>query len=246
MPSDMERALDEILSGVNALMQQAPKAVSAPVSGMQRPAASLDQPGTTSLTSDQFASTLALLAIVESDLASPVSSVASRLITQLLLARCVRVDNISSDFDGVTVSPLIYPVFQTLSGLGARWVDCDADSLLWQMSGVNVAQAHASLKKFSSVICPEQTRDGLCWRLPRIPERSPLNWISADDVSSSPQLIRAEQVAVIDQDKRGKKTSTIIWSGDVRFVPDWWCGSAFHQGQWRPVVHWAAADFTAS
>lgn len=245
MSSDMERALDEILSGVNALMQQAPKpGVSPLLSSVPSP---LKKRGVSqaaaSLPSDQFISILSLLATLESsDASSPIASVASRLIGQLLLARCVRMDEISTNFGEVSVSPVIYPAFETLSNLGARWVSADADSLAWQMDQVNVAQAQGLLRKFSSVICPEQKDGMLLWRLPRIPERSPLNWIRSQETGASSRLISVEQLAVIDQDRRGKKLSTILWSGQHGFVPDWWCGLAFYQGQWRPVVHWAAAE----
>jgi hypothetical protein len=243
MASDMERALDEILSGVNALMQQAPKSNAKPAT-VSAHRASFNAFDTIPVSPEQWASLLGLLARMESDATNGVSAVAGRLTNQLLLARCVCADDLSDQSDGVMVSPLIYPVFQALHGIGARWVSADADSLLWQMEGVDIAKAQSALKKFSSVLCPVQTSDGLHWRLPRIPERSALDWIAADDLTSSSQLISAEQVAVIDQDKRGKKPTTIIWSGPSAFVPDWWCGSAFHEGKWRPVVHWAAAEFT--
>lgn len=251
MSSDMERALDEILSGVNALMQQAPKpgVVTAPAATS---ASRNTTPGASqaaaSLPSDQFISILSLLATLESNEGSggPMASVASRLIGQLLMARCVRMDEISTDFGEVTVSPVIYPAFEALSALGARWVSADADSLAWQMDHVDIAQAQGLLRKFSSVVCPEQKDGMLLWRLPRIPERSPLNWIKSDDAGASSRLISVEQLAVIDQDRRGKKLSTILWSDQHGFVPDWWCGLAFYQGQWRPVVHWAAANVTNS
>jgi hypothetical protein len=243
MASDMERALDEILSGVNALMQQAPKSGAHSSSMARQPRASIDA-DTITVSSEQCASLLGALAMLESDASSGVSAVATRLTNQLLLARCVRADALSDQFDGVTVSPLIYPMFQALHDIGARWVDTDADSLLWQMTDVDIAKAQTSLRKFSSVLCPVQNPNGLHWRLPRIPERSGLNWIAADSASASSQLISAEQVAVIDQDRRGKKPTTILWSASNVFVPDWWCGSAFYQGKWRPVVHWAATEFT--
>lgn len=242
MASDMERALDEILSGVNALMQQAPKSNATSMSLARQPTLSIPADGI-AVSSEQCSSLLGLLAMLESETSNGVSSVATRLTNQLLLARCVRADALSDQFDDVTVSPLIYPVFQALHGIGARWVDTDADSLLWRMTGVDIAKAQASLRKFSSVLCPVQNPNGLHWRLPRIPERSGLNWIAADSATASSQLISAEQVAVIDQDRRGKKPTTILWSGPNMFVPDWWCGSAFYQGKWRPVVHWAAAEF---
>lgn len=249
MSSDMERALDEILSGVNALMQQAPKpgVVTSPaVISASRGGAGVSQ-AAASLPSDQFISILSLLATLESsESGGPTASVASRLIGQLLVARCVRMDEISTDFGEVTVSPLIYPAFEALSAIGARWVSVDADSLAWQMDHVNIAQAQGLLRKFSSVVCPEQKDGMLLWRLPRIPERSPLNWIKSDDTGASSRLISVEQLAVIDQDRRGKKLSTILWSDQHGFVPDWWCGLAFYQGQWRPVVHWAAANVTNS
>lgn len=249
MSSDMERALDEILSGVNALMQQAPKpgVVTSPaVISASRSSAGVSQ-AAASLPSDQFLSILSLLATLESsESGGPTASVASRLIGQLLVARCVRMDEISTDFGEVTVSPLIYPAFEALSAIGARWVSVDADSLAWQMDHVNIAQAQGLLRKFSSVVCPEQKDGMLLWRLPRIPERSPLNWIKSDDAGASSRLISVEQLAVIDQDRRGKKLSTILWSDQHGFVPDWWCGLAFYQGQWRPVVHWAAVNVTNS
>ena len=244
MSSDMERALDEILSGVNALMQQAPKpgVAAPPTFAPVQQKTDLAPPMSVSLQAEQFGALLALLATLESnEEGNPVASVASRLIGQLLLTRCVRMDEISTDFGEITVSPVIFPAFQTLSDLGAIWAATDADSLLWRMDQVNVAKAQISLRKFSSVICPEQINGVLHWRLPRLPERSPLNWIKAPGHGASSQLIRAEQVAVIDQDRRGKKLSTIVWSGQHGFVPDWWCGLAFYQGQWRPVLHWAAA-----
>lgn len=244
MSSDMERALDEILSGVNALMQQAPKptaSVSPAAVASPAPRARVSQ-AAASLPSDQFISILSLLATLESnERGDPTAAVASRLIGQLLLARCVRMDEISEDFGEVLVSPLIYPAFEALANLGARWISTDADSLLWQLDHVNIAQAQGLLRKYSSLVCPEQKDGMLLWRLPRIPERSPLNWIKADDAGASSRLIHADQVAVIDQDRRGKKLSTVLWSGSHGFVPDWWCGLAFYQGQWRPVLHWAAA-----
>lgn len=248
MPTDMERALDEILSGVNALMQQAPKpGVANAAAGSSSRHHQVGPRSGTSLPNDQFISILSLLATLESsDSGDPIASVASRLIGQLLLARCVRMDEISTDFGEVSVSPLIYPAFEALSQLNARWISVDADSLVWQMDHLNIVKAQALLRKFSSVICPEQKDGMLLWRLPRLPERSPLNWIKADDDGASSRLIHVEQVAVIDQDRRGKKLSTILWSGQHGFVPDWWCGLAFYRDQWRPVVHWAAANVTNS
>ena len=77
--------------------------------------------------------------------------------------------------------------------------------------------------------------------IPKVPDN-----LSSLDFNLPVVAALLDQLAVIDQDRRGKKLSTILWSDQHGFVPDWWCGLAFYQGQWRPVVHWAAANVTNS
>jgi len=247
MSSEMERALDEILSGVNDLLKKVPADLGDGSQGksrghegqgavnMQVVTCVDDEPRRMHpLLQD---STVALLAAIESDLESPLAPAAARLLNELLSARMVGLSD-SIDPDGLlTVSPCLVRPIDNLVSLGAVLDRYDAGYLYGDSSACQPEQIRLILGRYSPLFCPEQNAYRHRFRMPRMPERSVLRWRNRNEINPIAGFEDEFRVALVDQDNDGDVRSTMIWFSGHRFVPDQWCGLSFHEGQWRPVTH---------
>lgn len=241
MTSEMEQALDEILSGVNALLEKSPAAAIA----QGRPAArgglaerAVDAPSPESLRigAQQVPSLLSILAMAESDPMHPASALAGRCIQQLLVARGVSLGEIGQDFPSVLVSPIMMNPLRGLAKTGAVLVECDAHAGTWDMSMADLPRARVAMQRLRAAVCPDQRGEKSCWKIPHFPERLRLRWSNEQNALRTNQSVRLGEFAVIDQDNLAIKPTTIFWMGGLWFVPDWYCAMAYHAGGWRPVI----------
>ncbi|MEN9772068.1 MAG: hypothetical protein RJA58_711 [Pseudomonadota bacterium] len=238
MSSDIEQALDEILSGVNALLGQAPSGrdlprvegeQAAPETPRESEAASQGHPDRQEL--------FALLASLSSDSRRPYAEVARRLLLRFITARAQPVGPQAADARQVMISPLLLEATSRLFAAGARLDHSDAMSLFWDFSACPAASVRDLLGRFAPLLCPMQKDGRTLMRLPRFPERSRVQWRDHFDGKSTSSAQRSQQAAVIDQDNPGAELVTILWLGDGAFVPDHWCGVTFRDGQLCPVLH---------
>jgi hypothetical protein len=234
MPSEMERALDEILSGVNALLEQAPSTASATRQAVQ--AASLPREGGITLDAGRLSALLSVLACVASDPEHPACLSASESIRQLLVQRSIALGEIGGDFDDVAVSPLLHRPLRGLWQIGSVLVDCNAEFMMWEVAYADMARARALMGRWMSSVCPDHGDPVMRWRIPRYPERLRVRWTSNQLTSSGSPSFADSGVGLIDHDNHALPIATIFWSLGSQFVPDWFCGMAHHAGQWRPVV----------
>lgn len=235
-PSDMEQTLDEILSGVQSLLEHAP---SAPLARADRPSRfdRHTQDAGLTMSSDDASGLLAALIWMQSDSGNPMSQQAGRWITQILSMRATPLgSDTSAEHAQVRVSPLLAPRLSNLAEQGAVLAECDASSMYWDVTNVDLALARQAMGRFQVTVCPEQKEEKIYWRIPRLPERLPLRWIGQSEFSQHARYASAKSFAVIDQDKTNDKLATLLWIADLNFVPDWWCAMTVRDGQWLPVV----------
>ncbi len=247
----MERALDEILSGVEDLLKKVPlqdgdlnappdegSSASTQLSNVPHvdrthdfPAAARENPGNIS---DGM---VALLAALEGDPSSPFAESAHRLLKEILSSRMVGLPE-AIDPDGLlTVSPCLVQPIENLLALGVVLDRYDAGYLYGDSSACQPEQIRQVLGRYAPLFCPEQNAYRHRFRMPRLPERVVLRWCHRNDIHPIAGFEREDRVALIDQDNDGGPRSTMIWFSSHRFVPDHWCGLAFDDGRWRPVTH---------
>lgn len=238
MSSDIEQALDEILSGVNALLGQAPSGRDLPrVEGAQQAPEMSREPEPSLRGHADRQELMALLASLSSDSRRPHAQVAHRLLLRLITARAQPVGPQVTDGRQVMISPLLLDATSRLLAAGARLDHSDAMSLFWDFSACPAGFAADLLGRFAPLLCPVQTEARMLMRLPRFPERSRVQWRDHFDGKSTSSVQRSQQAAVIDQDNPNAELVTILWLGDAAFVPDHWCGVTFHEGRLCPVLH---------
>ena len=235
MSSDIEQALDEILSGVNALLEQAPAGSPRPLPGASAALDHSNASDTRSSVLTDDSELLSLLAVTASDSRRAHRHVAQRLLLRLLTARAVTLG--AGDLASLTISPLLSGTVSRLLDIGARPDHSDAVSLFWDFSACPAGFAADLLGRFAPLLCPVQTEARMLMRLPRFPERSRVQWRDHFDGKSTSSVQRSQQAAVIDQDNPNAELVTILWLGDAAFVPDHWCGVTFHEGRLCPVLH---------
>ncbi|MBU6304443.1 MAG: hypothetical protein KGO79_03385 [Betaproteobacteria bacterium] len=228
MSEDIERTLDEILTGVNALLAEAP--ASAP-GGMP---ASLSPPPEEQAQWDE--SLPALLAMVEAQRDHPAAALAARLASRWVQGRAVPLGNLLPQQPHLRVSPMLPQRFKALTGQGGRLISCDAQFSLWDFSQISFERVTASLSRLSAVLCPDQAGRENHWRIPHYPERCSLKWISGQAKAQGMQFSGAAGYAVIDMDNIAIPLSTLLWIEDIHFVPDFWCAMAFNGQSWCPVI----------
>jgi hypothetical protein len=237
MPGEMERALDEILSGVNALLEQAPStAATAPRTAGRLARASVPPEGGVTVDAGRLSGLLSVLACVASDPQHPACLTASESIRQLLVQRSVALGEIGGDFDDVAVSPLLHRPLRGLWQIGSVLVDCNAEFMMWEVATADLARARALMGRWMASVCPDQGDPVMRWRIPRYPERLRVKWTDGYRAPSVSMSVADSGVGLIDHDNIALPIATIFWSRGALFVPDWFCGMAHHAGQWRPVV----------
>jgi hypothetical protein len=228
MSDDIERALDEILTGVNALLAEAPAATAGVIAGSQ------DR-----VTSEAFQwhpSVPALLAMVEAQHEHPAAALARQMAARWAQDRAVPLGSLFPDQPNLRVSPLLPQRFKALAGQGGRLISCDAQYSLWDFSQIPFERVAAILSRLSAVLCPDQAGREHHWRIPHYPERCPLKWISGQTAAQAMQFSGAAGYAMIDMDNIAKPLSTLLWIEDFQFVPDFWCAMAFNGQSWWPVI----------
>ena len=228
MSDDIERALDEILTGVNALLAEAPAATAGLIAGPQDRA--------TSETFQWHPSVPALLAMVEAQHEHPAAALARRMAARWVQDRAVPLGSLLPNQPNLRVSPLLPQRFKALAGQGGRLISCDAQYSLWDFSQIPLERVAAILSRLSAVLCPDQAGREHHWRIPHYPERCPLKWISGQTAAQAMQFSGAAGYAMIDMDNIAKPLSTLLWIEDFQFVPDFWCAMAFNGQSWWPVI----------
>lgn len=237
MSSDIEQALDEILSGVNALLEQAPPGAARPDVGA---VAARDDSSPPDLRSSMFiedAELLSLLAVTASDSRRAYQQVAQRCLIRLLTARAVTLGAAAGDLAAVTISPLLSGPVSRLLGIGARLDHSDAVSLFWDFSGVSAADPARLAGRVACLLCPVQKQGRTLVAMPRFPERLRVRWLDHFEGKSTASTHRSQQAAVIDQDNLSAELVTILWLTTTSFVPDQWLGVTFREGRPCPVLH---------
>ncbi len=239
MSSDLEQALDEILSGVNALLEQAPSGRASLPSGQDGNATESESSQSQSQSSlwVNDPELLALLASTASDSRRANAPVAHRLLLRLINARAKPLGPAAGGAFAVSISPLLSECTSRLFAAGARLDHSDAVSLFWDFSACSPGVVEPLLGRFFPLLCPVQTESSPLMRLPRFPERSRVRWLDHFEGKSSSSTQRSQQAAVIDQDNESAELVTILWLTDVKFVPDHWCGVTFREGLLCPVLH---------
>jgi hypothetical protein len=251
MSTEMERALDEILSGVEDLLKKVPaqdadsgavvaegSSVKSLVSDAAHAGQIHDAPSAVPVTQGRVSDGMvALLVALEGDASSPLAESAHRLLKEILSSRMVGLPE-AIDPDGLlTVSPCLVQPIENLLALGVVLDRYDAGYLYGDSSACQPEQIRQVLGRFAPLFCPEQNAYRHRFRMPRLPERLVLRWCHRNDIHPIAGFEREDRVALIDQDNDGGRRSTMIWFSSHRFVPDHWCGLAFDDGRWRPVTH---------
>ncbi len=237
MSSDIEQALDEILSGVNALLEQAPTGSARPQINASSESDQLHGGGSRANDLVDDVELLSFLALTASDSRRVHQPVAQRLLLRLMTARAVMIGAGADDFGSVTVSPLIHATVSRLLDSGARLDHSDAVSLFWDFSRVPADQLALIAGRFASLFCPVQREERSLLAMPRFPERLRVRWLDHFEGKSTASLYRSQQAAVIDQDNTSADLVTILWFTTTSFVPDHWLGVTFREGQPCPVLH---------
>jgi hypothetical protein len=253
MASEMERALDEILSGVHELLAKGP-----PKPGQSSSALEIDSEegahigdafnttndkshgigadtshDTSFNTSPDSSSLIALLAAIETDPQHPAQPVARRWLSRLLLMRALPLGNAFPGFADITVSPIMHRAVMRLAQTGARLVRCDAHQMIWDC-GFSPAPA---LGRLAVTARRDQKAPDRLRSLPRIPERMPVAFKSAGQINFTASLAKETRVAVCDQDNSMGQASTIFWIEQGTFTPPWLCGFVMSAGRLVPLVN---------
>jgi hypothetical protein len=231
MSSEMERALDEILSGVNELLTKAPA-----LSDQVRQSHGLDA-ATVAAVPDETAGLLALFAHLESDPSHSAQPLARRLLNRMLVQRALPMSGISGVPAGLSVSPQMHRAVMRLAALGAVWLGAEGGEMYWDCGMLSNAQISAALGTLVITVQldPERQNRMLC--LPRTPERMPLVVGSPAQLCPGLKLDHLQQVAVVDQDKTNIQRSTIFWLEQRDLLPSGLCGTTLISGRLIPVVN---------
>jgi hypothetical protein len=257
MASEMERALDEILSGVHELLAKGPPKPGQSSSALENDSEEgvrevafqgpHDSAGhdsghdnshdnshdSTHDISQDHSSLIALLAAIETDAAHPAQPVARRWLSRLLLTRAMPLGNAFPGFADITVSPIMHRAVMRLAQTGARLVRCDAHQMIWDC-GFSPAPA---LGRLAVTARRDQKAPDRLRSLPRIPERMPVVLKSAGQINFTSSLAKETRVAVCDQDNLMAQASTIFWIEQGTFTPPWLCGFVMSAGRLVPLVN---------
>lgn len=239
MSSDLEQALDEILSGVNALLEQAPTGRGSLPAGADDAVDGSVAPRSQLPSSDlgKDPELLSLLASTASDSRRANASLAHRLALRLISARAIPLGPAAGDAALVTISPLLSQCTSELFSIGARLDHSDAVSLFWDFSACPSGEVEQALGRFFPLLCPVQTGHLALMQLPRFPERCRVRWLDHFEGKSTSSTQRSQQAALIDQDNTSAELVTVLWLTDDAFVPDHWAGVTFREGMLCPVLH---------
>lgn len=234
MASEMGQAIDDMLSGLQALQRQAQKL---PAQHLETSAAEAPSPASPMPSFDQQGLTLLMMAVLESQHDHPCAVSARRWIGQELDQRAIPLGPLGGkNFADVRVSPRIRRYLAAIASHGAVLAECDAQTMQWFWGGGDPCLLRTTFGRMLPAICLEQDMDGLRLRVPRIPERLPLRFPSAAQTNPSLGMLPASACVVIDQDNSRAQYATVFWLEDGGLVPDYLCAVTHHAGRWWPVV----------
>jgi len=265
MASELERALDEILSGVDELMAKRPELIRPEAQSESAPR-SADTTDSTALGAESAAAPAADKTSLTAD---------DRLIDQEALL----IDRLADD---PTLSELISLLSQVegvadhpARAVASRWLTrvltlrgVPLGDLLPAQPTLTVSPMMAkamrrlaatgaqllrcdathsvwdcgfspapALGRLSIAASRDPAAPDRLRRLPRFPERMPIRITTADEINFSSRLPKERIVAVIDQDNSAAVTSTIFWIEHGLHVPLWCSGFVLHAGQIVPLVN---------
>jgi hypothetical protein len=233
MASEIERALDEILTGVEALLSTrgAPDPSAPSASSATGPVMPLEV--VLSVGAHDQAGLMGLLATMESDPGQAARGLARRWLLRLIGARAVSLGSLAPHHADFTVSPLLKQGLQKWAAVGAQLRRCEADQMLWS----GPAPLPSDLGRLALLARPgtAQSEEGL-WRLPRFPERLPIRQVRADTFGLQ-RVFRADaRAAIYDQDDPKTEPATVFWLEQGRELPEWLCGFTVSAGQWLALI----------
>ncbi len=219
MSSEMERALDEILSGVNELLAKAP-AAAARVKPVRKP-----------LPQDNPTAFLVLLSHVESIDDHPAKMLARKMMLSFLEQQAQPLGFAPAEFAHVTVSPIMHRALRRLQTLGARLMDCVGPDTIWDCSVLSAQSIHAALGRLAVLTRLDQGIDKSLIALPRIPERLRVKGFQPAKTDDFDPRMAGHTAVVIDQDNSDAAAATIFWLEQSRLAPDWFLGKAMVAGE---------------
>lgn len=237
MASEMEQTLDEILSGVESLLANAP-ASSVDVRAAPLPESAWSAGDRDPIRADQ---SMVLAAVLEAQHEHPASRSARRWLVQEFGSRAQPLGPLGgARFAGLRISPRVFPCAEALTRQGATLVECDAFSMTWSWPAGTRYAVRQIFGRLISTVCLDQDGDGLQIRIPQMPERLGIRAGKGGDLLSSHGAAHLQQFALIDQDNLYTAPSTLFWFSDQSFVPDYLCAVTWREGRWWPVVRESA------
>ena len=238
MTSDIDQTLDELLQGVNALLDSAPYSVDLPVPNEHRERGLL---GSIELGGTELGQLITLLALLESRPEQPSSPLARKLLIQIFLRRARPLGVAAREYGGLMVSPLIHGRLERLLRNGASVVGSDASSLTMVWGDGTLAELRDVFGRLFSIVCLEQTEPSIRFRVLKLPERVSVKLGDVPDRSSLASVGYPNCFAFIDQDNLLVNPVTVLWLDGGAFVPDQICGMTCWEGEWI-CVSGASAD----
>lgn len=234
MASEVEQAIDDMLSGLQALQRQAQ---AAPVRNGEpladsRIGTSAAQP----LGQDEGLAML-MMAVLESQPDQPCASSARRWIVRQLDEQALPLGDLGGERHAdVRVSPRMHAALKAAAAQGAVLAECDAQATSWLWPSGDRDALRRVFGRMFSAVCLEQDLNALRFRVPKIPERLALRFFSETQPDSSIGVLHASAYAVVDLDNLRAQPSTVFWLEDGGLVPDYLCAVTHHAGRWWPVV----------
>jgi len=240
MNSDMEKTLDEILSGVEALLEQAPAARAASRESSQTDHGLAGQPAAMATSPDPLAGSAmmrALLATLESDTMHPAHAAARRWLMEDLAGTTEPLGEVGGErFASVRVSAWVLPMLADVQRAGAVLLESDAWTLRWQWDGADRSTLKTHFRRFNAAVCLDQREEGLQFRIPRVPERLRCRFVTRRHAHPEEPQMRPARYACVDQDNSSSAFCTVLWLTAHPFVPDHVAGLVHHQGVWWPLI----------
>lgn len=218
---EMERALDQILLGVNDLLSKAPPQARAPAA----------RTSAIEFSEQESQSLVLALAYLESQTGHPAQAMARRALLRVLEARTVPLGNLSAEFSQVTVSAAMARALQRLHQAGARLFTCKGSHTYWDCGFLAPAAVRGLLGRFGILDCLDQSMGKTLHRLPRIAQRCAVRLLSPSERSAYGGLEGCSEVAVCDQDNSHGHMATVFLLEQGPQTPGFFAGYAMLEGR---------------
>lgn len=241
MASEIGQAIDHMLSGLQTLQQQAQalqqQAQTLPASDVGAVTDALSGAPAAQHFGDSETQTMLMMAVLESQETDGCALSARRWIIQQCDGQALPLGVLGGEHHAaVRVSPRLRTALEAIATQGAILEACDARYTHWVWPTGDRDKLFSSFGRLSSAVCLEQNMNGLRLRVPKIPERLALRFLSRTRPDASAGPMRLSDYALIDQDNLQARPSTVFWLEDGGLVPDYLCAVAYHAGRWWPVV----------